>query len=67
MLYDEARYLYRGKVAESHFEKNCLTEYGEVFKTVCVDGAYAESSIIMDNLSPHKSDSTLALITHAGT
>jgi hypothetical protein len=34
MLYDEARYAYRGKFAESRFEKNCLTEYAEVFKTV---------------------------------
>src|ERR1700689_5125755 len=40
MLYDEARYVYRGKFAESRFEKNCLTEYAEVFKTVCVDAAY---------------------------
>ena len=39
-LYDENRYVYRGKVAESRFEKHCLAEYGEVFKTVCVDGAY---------------------------
>lgn len=39
-LYDEARYLWRGKVAESRFEKNCLSEYAEVFKTVCVDAAY---------------------------
>jgi uncharacterized protein YecE (DUF72 family) len=40
MLYDEQRYVYRGKFAESRFEKNCLTEYAEVFKTVCVDAAY---------------------------
>ena len=40
MLYDESRYVYRGKFALSRFEKNCLTEYAEVFKTVCVDGAY---------------------------
>lgn len=39
-LYDESRYLWRGKVAESRFEKNCLSEYAEVFKTVCVDAAY---------------------------
>src|SRR5271165_4634480 len=39
-LYDEARYVYRGKFAESRFEKNCLTEYAEVFKTVSVDAAY---------------------------
>jgi uncharacterized protein YecE (DUF72 family) len=40
MLYDEARYVYRGKFAKSRFEKNCLNEYAEVFKTVCVDAAY---------------------------
>lgn len=40
MLYDESRYVYRGKFAVSRFEKNCLSEYAEVFKTVCVDGAY---------------------------
>lgn len=40
MLYNEDRYIWRGKFAESRFEKNCLTEYGEVFKTVCVDAAY---------------------------
>ena len=26
LLYDEARYLYRGKVAESRFEKQCLPD-----------------------------------------
>ena len=40
MLYDEARYVYRGKFAETRFERNCLAEYAEVFKTVCVDAAY---------------------------
>ena len=40
MLYDDACYVYRGKFAESRFEKNCLAEYAEVFKTVCVDAAY---------------------------
>jgi uncharacterized protein YecE (DUF72 family) len=40
MLYDESRYVYRGKFAMSRFEKNCLAEYAEVLKTVCVDGAY---------------------------
>jgi uncharacterized protein YecE (DUF72 family) len=40
MLYDESRYVYRGKFAESRFERNCLSEYAEVFKTVCVDAAY---------------------------
>ncbi len=40
MLYDESRYLWRGKFAKSRFEKNCLGEYAEVFPTVCVDAAY---------------------------
>jgi uncharacterized protein YecE (DUF72 family) len=40
MLYDEARYAYRGKFAETRFERGCLAEYAEVFKTVCVDAAY---------------------------
>ena len=38
-LYTPARYEYRGKFAESRFRKNCLAEYAEVFKTVCVDAA----------------------------
>ena len=40
LLYDESRYVYRGKFAMSRFEENCLAEYAEVFKTVCVDAAY---------------------------
>jgi|ERR1041385_8144803 uncharacterized protein YecE (DUF72 family) len=39
-LYSPARYEYRGKVAKTRFERNCLGEYAEVFKTVCVDAAY---------------------------
>jgi uncharacterized protein YecE (DUF72 family) len=39
-LYTPARYEYRGKVAKSRFERDCLAEYAEVFKTVCVDAAY---------------------------
>src|SRR5437867_7566032 len=40
MLYDEARYIWRGRLSESRFEKLCLAEYAEVFKTVSVDAAY---------------------------
>jgi uncharacterized protein YecE (DUF72 family) len=40
MFYDRARYEYRGKFAETRFKRNCLAEYAEVFKTVCVDAAY---------------------------
>src|SRR6266436_4846761 len=39
-LYTPARYEYRGKVAKTRFERECLAEYAEVFKTVCVDAAY---------------------------
>lgn len=40
MLYDRSRYEYRGKFAETRFNRDCLAEYAEVFKTVCVDAAY---------------------------
>ena len=39
-LYTPARYEYRGKVAKARFERDCLSEYAEVFQTVCVDAAY---------------------------
>src|ERR1043165_8366177 len=39
-LYTPARYEYRGKVAKNRFERECLREYAEVFKTVSVDAAY---------------------------
>ncbi|MDB6021371.1 MAG: hypothetical protein JWQ04_1228 [Pedosphaera sp.] len=40
MLYDEQRYVYHGKFGEKRFEKNCLAEYAEVFRTVCVDAGF---------------------------
>lgn len=39
-LYTPSRYEYRGRIASTRFERDCLTEYAEVFKTVCVDAAY---------------------------
>src|SRR6266513_3211062 len=39
-LYDEQRYVTRGKFSESRFNRDCLAEYAEVFKTVSVDAAY---------------------------
>jgi uncharacterized protein YecE (DUF72 family) len=39
-LYTPERYVYRGRVAKSRFQRDCLGEYAEVFKTVCVDAAY---------------------------
>ncbi len=40
MLYDRSRYEYRGRFAETRFNRECIAEYAEVFKTVCVDAAY---------------------------
>ena len=40
MLYDEARYVFHGRFSQSRFERLCLAEYAEVFKTVSVDAAY---------------------------
>ena len=39
-VYEEARYHWRGKLAKSRFEKSCLVEYAETFKTVSVDATY---------------------------
>ena len=37
-LYAPERYRTRGKLSRAKFEKGCLAEYAEVFKTVCLDG-----------------------------
>lgn len=50
-LYSPERYEYRGRVAKTRFERDCLNEYAEVFKTVCVDAAYYDfpvASICID-------------------
>ncbi len=39
-LYNPSRYEWRGKFAETRFKRDCLAEYAEVLKTVCVDSAY---------------------------
>ena len=39
-LYDFQRYDYRGRFSQARFERNCLSEYNQVFRTVCVDAAY---------------------------
>src|SRR5207247_9976053 len=38
-LYDGERYVTRGKFSESRFNRDCLAEYAEVFRTICVDAA----------------------------
>ncbi len=40
VLYDRGRYEWRGKFADTRFNRSCIAEYAEVFKTVCVDAAY---------------------------
>jgi uncharacterized protein YecE (DUF72 family) len=40
LLYEEQRYLYRGKFATSRFQRDCLEEYARVFRSVCVDAGY---------------------------
>lgn len=39
-LYQEDRYIWHGRFSKARFEKLCLTEYAQVFKTVSVDAAY---------------------------
>ena len=39
-IYEESRYLWRGKLAKSRFEKDCLAEYAETCKSVSVDATY---------------------------
>jgi uncharacterized protein YecE (DUF72 family) len=40
LIYRPERYMTRGKLSRSKFEKTCLTEYAEVFKTVCLDAGF---------------------------
>lgn len=39
-IYDRERYLTRGKWSQAKFERECLSEYAEVFPTVCVDAGF---------------------------
>ncbi len=39
-IYDQSKYITRGKFSESRFEKDCLAEYSDIFPTVCVDAGY---------------------------
>ncbi len=40
MLYDEQRYVWRGRFSQARFEEGCLEEYAQIFSTVCVDAGY---------------------------
>jgi uncharacterized protein YecE (DUF72 family) len=39
-LYQEARYMHRGRFSNARFERECLSEYATVFSSVGVDAAY---------------------------
>ena len=39
-LYDRDRYVWRGRFSKARFEKLCLAEYAQVFKSVSVDAVY---------------------------
>jgi uncharacterized protein YecE (DUF72 family) len=40
LLYTPERYMTRGRVSRAKFEKTCLAEFAEVFRTVCLDGGF---------------------------
>lgn len=39
-LYHEQRYLTRGRFSRPRFEQECLREYADTFRTVCVDAGF---------------------------
>ena len=40
LVYDKQRYLTRGKFSEAKFNRTCLAENAETYRTVCVDAGY---------------------------
>jgi uncharacterized protein YecE (DUF72 family) len=40
ILYDEDRYLWGTHFSKQRFSDHCLEEYGEIFRSVCVDATY---------------------------
>jgi len=54
-LYHDDRYVWKGRFSDARFEKYCLTEYAQVFKTVCVDAAYYKfpDDRFIEGLFPH--------------
>lgn len=43
-LYMPSRYEFRGKVPKTRFQRDCLREYAELFKTVSVGAAHYDFS-----------------------
>ena len=54
-LYDEARYVWRGRFSKTRFDRFCLAEYAEIFSTVSVDAAYYKfpDQRFWEGLVPH--------------
>src|SRR2546429_8930521 len=57
-LYEDDRYVWRGRFSTARFDKLCLAEYAESFKTVCVDAAYYKfpDEPFITGLFPHVSN-----------
>ena len=39
-MYERDRYVWHGKFSKTRFERNCLAEYAQVFKTVSLDASF---------------------------
>src|SRR5882672_10383588 len=39
-VYDEDRYVWRGRFSKTRFEQNCLMEFAQIFPAVSVDATY---------------------------
>jgi len=52
MLYTPERYLTGRRISRAKFEKTCLAEYAEVFKTVCLDAGFYQfpGAPMLDNI-----------------
>jgi uncharacterized protein YecE (DUF72 family) len=64
LLYTPKRYETRGNFSRAKFERTCLTEYAEVFKTVCFDGGYYQfptAKMIEGHLSQVPSDFRMSI------
>ena len=55
MIYTEDRYRTRGKLSRAKFDKTCLYEYAQVFKTVCLDAGFYQfpSAKMLDGYFSH--------------
>jgi uncharacterized protein YecE (DUF72 family) len=55
LIYTPERYMTRGKFSRAKFEKTCLSEYAEVFQTVCLDAGFYQfpTAKWMDTIFSH--------------